>query len=110
MATTWATSNPSTRCTSARSQPVTAADGTSFKVTKGAPQVIIELSANADEVRSAVDGAVDGFAKRGYRLVGRGPGRRERPLAVPTVRLLHRTCGQSGTATRWSIKAMREAP
>jgi len=46
---------------------VTAADGTSFKVTKGAPQVIMELSANAGEVRSAVDDAVEGFAKRGYR-------------------------------------------
>ncbi|MGO9455997.1 MAG: plasma-membrane proton-efflux P-type ATPase [Acidimicrobiales bacterium] len=48
----------------------TAADGTSFKVTKGAPQVIMELSANAGEVRSAVDEAVDGFAKRGYRSLG----------------------------------------
>ena len=49
---------------------VTAADGTSFKVTKGAPQVIMELSANAGEVRSAVDDAVEGFAKRGYRSLG----------------------------------------
>ena len=49
---------------------VTAADGTSFKVTKGAPQVIMELSANAGEVHSAVDEAVDGFAKRGYRSLG----------------------------------------
>ncbi len=49
---------------------VTAADGTSFRVTKGAPQVIMELSANAGEVHSAVDEAVDGFAKRGYRSLG----------------------------------------
>ena len=34
---------------------VTAADGTSFKVTKGAPQVILELSANAAQVKGDVD-------------------------------------------------------
>ena len=49
---------------------VTAADGTPFKVTKGAPQVIMELSANAGEVHAAVDQAVEGFAKRGYRSLG----------------------------------------
>ncbi len=49
---------------------VTARDGTSFKVTKGAPQVIMELSANAGAVQPAVDEAVDGFAKRGYRSLG----------------------------------------
>ena len=49
---------------------VTAAGGTSFKVTKGAPQVIMELAANAKEVKAAVDTAVDGFAKRGYRSLG----------------------------------------
>jgi H+-transporting ATPase len=49
---------------------VKAADGTSFKVTKGAPQVIMELAANAKEVKAAVDAAVDGFAKRGYRSLG----------------------------------------
>jgi H+-transporting ATPase len=49
---------------------VKAADGTSFKVTKGAPQVIMELAANAKEVKAAVGTAVDGFAKRGYRSLG----------------------------------------
>ena len=49
---------------------VTAADGKTFKVSKGAPQVILELSANAGQVKSAVDEAVNGFAARGFRALG----------------------------------------
>ncbi len=49
---------------------IKAADGKQFKVTKGAPQVILELSANAGEVKSAVDKAVDAFAARGFRSLG----------------------------------------
>ncbi|BCB27441.1 plasma-membrane proton-efflux P-type ATPase [Sulfurimicrobium lacus] len=45
-------------------------DGNQFKVTKGAPQVILELSDNADEVKVAVDKAVDEFAARGFRSLG----------------------------------------
>ena len=46
---------------------VKGADGTEFKVTKGAPQVILELSVNAKDVISAVDKAVNEFAARGFR-------------------------------------------
>ena len=49
---------------------VKGADGKTFKVTKGAPQVILALSANAAAVKSAVDKAVDGFAARGFRALG----------------------------------------
>jgi H+-transporting ATPase len=49
---------------------VKAADGTTFKVTKGAPQVIQGLSANAAAVKEAVDKAVNDFAKRGFRALG----------------------------------------
>ena len=42
-------------------------DGQQFKVTKGAPQVILKLSANAGEVKLAVDKAVNGFAACGFR-------------------------------------------
>ena len=49
---------------------VKAADGTTFKVTKGAPQVILELSANAEQVGSAVEQAVNEFAARGFRSLG----------------------------------------
>jgi len=45
-------------------------DGTTFKVTKGAPQIILELSANANDVISAVDKAVNEFAARGFRSLG----------------------------------------
>jgi H+-transporting ATPase len=49
---------------------VTGADGKSFKVTKGAPQVILELSTNRSAVKKDVDAAVDGFAARGFRSLG----------------------------------------
>ena len=45
-------------------------DGKSFKVTKGAPQVILALSANAGQVKAAVQKAVDEFAARGFRSLG----------------------------------------
>ncbi len=55
------------KCTEASA---TDADGSSFKVTKGAPQVILELSANASQVKADVDAAVNGFAARGFRSLG----------------------------------------
>jgi H+-transporting ATPase len=45
-------------------------DGKTFKVTKGAPQVILALSKNADQVKADVDKAVNDFAKRGFRSLG----------------------------------------
>ena len=49
---------------------VKAAKGSSFKVTKGAPQVILALSANAKEVKVAAEQAVNEFAARGFRSLG----------------------------------------
>ena len=49
---------------------VKAADGRTFKVTKGAPQVILELSANAGQVKPTVEKAVNEFAARGFRSLG----------------------------------------
>ncbi len=49
---------------------VKAKDGKTFKVTKGAPQVILKLSADAAQVKPAADKAVDGFAARGFRSLG----------------------------------------
>ena len=49
---------------------VKATDGKTFKVTKGAPQVILELSANAGQVKPAVEKAVNEFAARGFRSLG----------------------------------------
>ena len=45
-------------------------DGKTFKVAKGAPQVILEMSANAGKVKAAVDKAVNEFAARGFRSLG----------------------------------------
>jgi len=49
---------------------VKAKDGKTFKVTKGAPQVVLALSANAEQVKPAVDKAVNDFAARGFRSLG----------------------------------------
>jgi H+-transporting ATPase len=45
-------------------------DGKAFKVTKGAPQVILTLAGNAAQVKEAVKKAVDEFAARGFRSLG----------------------------------------
>ncbi|MCX5645103.1 MAG: plasma-membrane proton-efflux P-type ATPase [Phycisphaerae bacterium] len=45
-------------------------DGKEFRVTKGAPQVILELSASAGQVKPVVDEAIGAFAKRGFRSLG----------------------------------------
>ncbi len=45
-------------------------DGKTFKVTKGAPQVVLALSANVGEVKTAADKAVNDFASRGFRSLG----------------------------------------
>ncbi len=49
---------------------IKATDGTLFKVTKGAPQVILALAASTDAVNKAVTKAVDDFAARGFRALG----------------------------------------
>jgi H+-transporting ATPase len=49
---------------------VNGADGKAFKVTKGAPQVILALLADSGSVKPAVDKAVNEFATRGFRSLG----------------------------------------
>jgi H+-transporting ATPase len=45
-------------------------DGKQFFVSKGAPQVILAMSKNADAVKPAVDKAINEFAGRGFRSLG----------------------------------------
>ena len=45
-------------------------DGKQFFVTKGAPQVILQMATNAGEVKAAVEKAVNEFAGRGFRSLG----------------------------------------
>jgi H+-transporting ATPase len=49
---------------------VKGADGKQFNVAKGAPQIILAMSANANEAKPAVDKAVNEFAVRGFRSLG----------------------------------------
>jgi H+-transporting ATPase len=49
---------------------VKGADSKEFKVTKGAPQVILDLAVNAAQVKPAVNKAVNEFAARGFRSLG----------------------------------------
>ena len=49
---------------------VKTAQGKQFKVAKGAPQVILQMSTNAEEVKASVDKAVNEFAVRGFRSLG----------------------------------------
>ncbi|MGH2638227.1 MAG: HAD-IC family P-type ATPase, partial [Rhabdochlamydiaceae bacterium] len=49
---------------------VKTSDGTTFKVTKGAPQVILELSVNGEQIKPAVEKAINAFAARGFRSLG----------------------------------------
>ncbi|MGB2676127.1 MAG: plasma-membrane proton-efflux P-type ATPase [Candidatus Acidiferrum sp.] len=49
---------------------VKATDGKEFFVAKGAPQVILQMSMNAGEVKPAVEKAVNEFAARGFRSLG----------------------------------------
>ena len=44
--------------------------GNSFQVTKGAPQVIMQMSDLTDEDRQRAQQAVDAFAEQGYRSLG----------------------------------------
>jgi H+-transporting ATPase len=46
---------------------IKAKDGKMFKVTKGAPQVILALSSNVAQIKAAVEKAVNEFAARGFR-------------------------------------------
>jgi H+-transporting ATPase len=49
---------------------VTDSHGTTFRVSKGAPQVILALAGNTATIKPAVDTAVNDFAARGFRALG----------------------------------------
>ena len=46
------------------------ADGKEFKVSKGAPQVILAMAANAGAIKPTVEKAINDFAARGFRSLG----------------------------------------
>jgi H+-transporting ATPase len=49
---------------------VKGADGKQFFVAKGAPQVILQMATNADEVKPTVEKAILEFAGKGFRSLG----------------------------------------
>ena len=49
---------------------VTTARGETFRATKGAPQVVLALSADPTKVSAAVEKAINDFAARGFRSLG----------------------------------------
>jgi len=49
---------------------VKATDGSIFKVSKGAPQVILDLVSDAAAAKPAIDKVVNDFAARGFRALG----------------------------------------
>lgn len=49
---------------------VTTANGKTIKVSKGAPQVILDLAPNKGEIEAGVNQVIEGYAKRGYRALG----------------------------------------
>jgi H+-transporting ATPase len=49
---------------------VSGPDGENFKVSKGALQVILEMSASAEEAKSGAEKAAEEFAKKGFRSLG----------------------------------------
>ncbi len=49
---------------------VKGADGKQFFVAKGAPQVILQMSVNAGDVKVEVEKAINEFAARGFRSLG----------------------------------------
>ena len=83
-------------------------DGKTFKVTKGAPQVILALSANAGQVKAAADKAVNEFAARGFRSLGVARAEGDGPMAVSRrvahVRSAARRCqgDDCDRARRWA--------
>jgi H+-transporting ATPase len=49
---------------------VKGADGQAFRVTKGAPQVILALDPSSQKIQADVDKAINEFASRGFRSLG----------------------------------------
>jgi H+-transporting ATPase len=45
-------------------------EGKTFKVSKGAPQVILALAADEKQIQAEVEEAIAGFARRGFRSLG----------------------------------------
>ncbi len=77
-----------------------------FKVTKGAPQVILGLAHNAAEVKVAVEKAVNEFAERGFRSLGVARAEGDGPWQFTGVLPLFDPPREDAKATIATAKAM----
>ncbi len=48
---------------------ITTADGETFKTSKGAPQVMLDLAYNKEEIEGPVNQIIEDYAKKGYRAL-----------------------------------------
>jgi H+-transporting ATPase len=62
--------DPVSKRTQATIQETKETNGGSFRVSKGAPQVILSLVVNKEKMRSTIEDIVDSFAVKGYRSLG----------------------------------------
>ena len=49
---------------------ITSPDGQTFKTSKGAPQVMLDLAYNKEEIEGPVNQIIEDYAKKGYRALG----------------------------------------
>ncbi|TRU37758.1 MAG: plasma-membrane proton-efflux P-type ATPase [Microcystis aeruginosa Ma_MB_F_20061100_S20] len=49
---------------------ITSPDGETFKTSKGAPQVMLDLAYNKEEIEGPVNQIIEDYAKKGYRALG----------------------------------------
>ncbi|MFM7884317.1 MAG: plasma-membrane proton-efflux P-type ATPase [Microcystis panniformis] len=49
---------------------ITTPDGETFKTSKGAPQVMLDLAYNKEEIEGPVNQIIEDYAKKGYRALG----------------------------------------
>lgn len=49
---------------------ITAPDGETFKTSKGAPQVMLDLAYNKEEIEGLVNQIIEDYAQKGYRALG----------------------------------------
>lgn len=80
--------------------------GQIFKVTKGAPQVILALASNASQIQAQAETAVDQFAARGFRSLGVARADGDRPWRMLGVLPLYDPPREDSKATIETARGM----
>jgi H+-transporting ATPase len=85
---------------------VRSADGRTFRVTKGAPQVILALANNAAQVKDQVEQKINEYAARGFRSLGVARAEQDRPWQFIGVIPLYDPPREDSRATIASARQM----